>query len=204
MQSNNNDFVKLKINVVNGNSELLIKGIDKLVIVFNKREIINYSQFVDKLNDIYNDYGIIDKITDKDGFRIFDFNNLHINNIWDYISNNDIIHVSLNYNKISYNKNNNRNDDIKINSKNKKEKNNDSMNSDKTNQKNQNKNNKTSSISSSSSLLLDSQKKKNKIKDKIVAKKASSSSFSSSSSCSKEIKGKKNLKYLPSKKKKKL
>ena len=83
MQSNNDDFVKLKIYVINGNSELLIKGIDKLVIVFNKREIVNYSQFVDKLNNIYNDYGIIDKITDKDGFRIFDFNNLHINNIWD-------------------------------------------------------------------------------------------------------------------------
>ena len=95
MEYSINPFVRLKIYVINGNSELVMKGMDKLIIVFNKLEITNYSQFVEKLNEIYNDYGIIGTITDKEGFRIMEFNNLNINNIWSYLADNDIIHISL-------------------------------------------------------------------------------------------------------------
>ena len=48
-----------------------------------------------KLNEIYDDFGIVDKITDKDGFRILENNKIYINNIWLYLANNDIIYVSL-------------------------------------------------------------------------------------------------------------
>lgn len=95
METSINQFVKLKIFVINGNSELVMKGLDKLIIAFNKLEIKNYSQFVEKLNEIYDDFGIVDKITDKDGFRILENNKIYINNIWLYLANNDIIYVSL-------------------------------------------------------------------------------------------------------------
>ena len=95
MEFNISPFVRLKIYVINGNSELVLNGMDKLIIVFNKMEITNYSQFVEKLNEIYSDYGLVDKITDKEGFKIMEFNNLPINNIWNYLSNDDIIHISL-------------------------------------------------------------------------------------------------------------
>ena len=76
MESNINPFVKLKIYVVNDKSELVMKGMNKIIVVFNKLEITNYSQFVEKLNEIYSDYGVVEKISDKDGFRIMNLNNL--------------------------------------------------------------------------------------------------------------------------------
>ncbi len=87
---------------------MIMIGIEKIVIAFNKNEITNYSQFIEKLNDIFSDYGIIDSIYNKEGFKICEFNHLQINNIWNYISNNDIIQVALNY----------KNEDFIINKKN--------------------------------------------------------------------------------------
>ena len=87
---------------------MIMIGIEKIVIAFNKNEITNYSQFIEKLNDIFSDYGIIDSIYNKEGFKISEFNHLQINNIWNYISNNDIIQVALNY----------KNEDFIINKKN--------------------------------------------------------------------------------------
>ena len=99
MESFNNPFYKLNIQIINANPEMIMLGIEKIVVVFNKNEITNYSQFVEKLNDIYEDYGIVNSIFNKEGFKIIEFNNLHINNIWNYIANNDMIQVSLNYEK---------------------------------------------------------------------------------------------------------
>ena len=76
MESNINPFVKIKIYVVNDKSELVMKGLNKIIVVFNKLEITNFSQFVEKLNEIYSDYGVVEKISDKDGFRIMNLNNL--------------------------------------------------------------------------------------------------------------------------------
>lgn len=95
MDYNINPFIRLKICVVNGNSELIMKGLDKIIIAFNRSEISNFSQFIQKLNEIFSDYGIIDTITDKDGFQIKEFNHLQIDNIWNYLSNNDIINIKL-------------------------------------------------------------------------------------------------------------
>ena len=108
MDSFNNPFIKLNIYVLNANEQMIMIGIEKIVIAFNKNEITNYSQFIEKLNDIFSDYGIIDSIYNKEGFKICEFNHLQINNIWNYISNNDIIQVALNY----------KNEDFIINNKN--------------------------------------------------------------------------------------
>ena len=108
MDSFNNPFIKLNIYVLNANEQMIMIGIEKIVIAFNKNEITNYSQFIEKLNDIFSDYGIIDSIYNKEGFKICEFNHLLINNIWNYISNNDIIQVALNY----------KNEDFIINKKN--------------------------------------------------------------------------------------
>ena len=108
MDSFNNPFIKLNIYVLNANEQMIMIGIEKIVIAFNKNEITNYSQFIEKLNDIFSDYGIIDSIYNKEGFKICEFNHLQINNIWNYISNNDIIQVALNY----------KNEDFIINKKN--------------------------------------------------------------------------------------
>ena len=188
MECNINPFIRLKIYVINGNSELVMKGLDKIIITFNKREISNYSQFIEKLNEIYNDYGIVDKISDKEGFHIIEFNNLHINNIWNYISNNDTIYVSLmNKNEKSKQKvsswdNKNKNSNISnSNNKNmlKKVKNNISSSSSSSSSSNSsNKKNIYSSSSSSSSLSNSSNK--NKISKQIINLDSSSSSSSSS------------------------
>ena len=200
MEFNINPFVRLKIYVINGNSELVLNGMDKLIIVFNKMEITNYSQFVEKLNEIYSDYGLVDKITDKEGFKIMEFNNLPINNIWNYLSNDDIIHISLidNINEIiAKNKDNNINIDkvknIYVNSnldnrksssyninysnpkKIQEKSNNYSLYNKKNYISNQiNKKNESSSISSSSGIL----KKKNNTQ-KNLSSSSSSSSLSS-------------------------
>ena len=108
MDSFNNPFIKLNIYVLNANEQMIMIGIEKIVIAFNKNEITNYSQFIEKLNDIFSDYGIIDSIYNKEGFKICEFNHLQINNIWNYFSNNDIIQVALNY----------KNEDFIINKKN--------------------------------------------------------------------------------------
>ena len=108
MEYDINPFVRLKVYIINGRSELVMKGMEKLIIVFNKREITNYSQFIEKLNEIYEDYGKVEKITDKEGFKIMELNNLPINNIWNYLSNDNIIHVSLTDNKNKKNINNNK------------------------------------------------------------------------------------------------
>ena len=108
MDSFNNPFIKINIYVLNANEQMIMIGIEKIVIAFNKNEITNYSQFIEKLNDIFSDYGIIDSIYNKEGFKICEFNHLQINNIWNYISNNDIIQVALNY----------KNEDFIINKKN--------------------------------------------------------------------------------------
>ena len=108
MDSFNNPFIKLNIYVLNANEQMIMIGIEKIVIAFNKNEITNYSQFIEKLNDIFSDYGIIDSIYNKEGFKICEFNHLQINKIWNYISNNDIIQVALNY----------KNEDFIINKKN--------------------------------------------------------------------------------------
>lgn len=191
MEYSINPFIRLKIYVVNGNSELVMKGMQKLIIVFNKQEITDYSQFTEKLNEIYQDYGIIDKITDKEGFKIMEFNNLHINNIWNYLKDNDIIHVSLinSKNKSSQLKNDNyksknineNNNSKSYSNKIKNHSNNSSLDYSLSNKsiKNQNKNIivkkfiNLESSSSSDSLL----RKKKRIKE-------FSSSYSSSSSSS--------------------
>ena len=108
MDSFNNPFIKLNIYVLNANEQMIMIGIEKIVIAFNKNEVTNYSQFIEKLNDIFSDYGIISDIYNKEGFKICEFNHLQINNIWNYISNNDIIQVALNY----------KNEDFIINKKN--------------------------------------------------------------------------------------
>ena len=200
MEFNINPFVRLKIYVINGNSELVLNGMDKLIIVFNKMEITNYSQFVEKLNEIYSDFGLVDKITDKEGFKIMEFNNLPINNIWNYLSNDDIIHISLidnNNEIIAKNKeiinidkvknvyvnsslDNRKSSSYNINFSNPKkieEKNNNYSNNNKKNYiSNQiNKKNDSSSISSSSGIL----KKKNNTQKNLSSSSSSSSSLSS-------------------------
>ena len=114
MDSFNNPFSKLNIYVINANTEMIMIGIEKIVVVFNKNEITNYSQFIEKLNEIFSDYGIVDSIYNKEGFKICEFNNLKINNIWNYIANNDTIQVSLNYLK-DIEKNNNDKISKKVN-----------------------------------------------------------------------------------------
>ena len=108
MDSFTNQFTKLNIYVLNANEQMIMIGIEKIVIAFNKNEITNYSQFIEKLNDIFFFFLIIDSIYNKEGFKISEFNHLQINNIWNYISNNDIIQVALNY----------KNEDFIINKKN--------------------------------------------------------------------------------------
>lgn len=107
MDSFNNPFIKLNIYVINANEKMIILGIEKIVIAFNKNEVTNYSQFIEKLNDIFSDYGIISDIYNKEGFKICEFNNLQINNIWNYIANNDIIQVVLNFKKEDFDKDKN-------------------------------------------------------------------------------------------------
>ena len=179
METNINPFVKLKIFIINGNSELLMMGFDKLIIVFNKFEIKNYSQFVEKLNEIYEDFGVVDKITDKDGFRIVENNKIYINNIWAYFANNDIIYVSLidKKNKISTL---NLKSNINVKSRNSYEKNY-RMQEQIKNNSNEN-NNKNLSFSSSSSLVTPSLNiTSKKRKDSKVLVNEDSSSLSSSS-----------------------
>ena len=115
MEYDINPFVRLKVYIINGSSELVMRGMEKLIIVFDKREITNYSHFIEKLNEIYEDYGKVEKITDKEGFKIMELNNLPINNIWNYLSNDNIIHVSLIDNKHKNNKNNGKKDSISFN-----------------------------------------------------------------------------------------
>ena len=195
MEGNINPFVRLKIYVINGNSELVMKGLDKIIITFNKREISNYSQFIEKLNEIYNDYGIVDKITDKEGFQIIEFNNLHINNIWNYISNNDTVYVSLmdknkkSMQNVSSSDNKSKNSNISIfnnkndHIKNVLKKNISSSSSNSSNKK------KIYPSSSSSSSLSNSSNKKN-ISKQIInldSSSSSSSSYDSSSSSSSSL-----------------
>ena len=78
---------------------MIMLGIEKIVVSFNKNEITNYSQFIEKLNEIYEDFGIIQAIYNREGFKILQFNKLQINNIWNYICDNDTIQVELNYKK---------------------------------------------------------------------------------------------------------
>ena len=180
METNINPFVKLKIFIINGNSELLMMGFDKLIIVFNKFEIKNYSQFVVKLNEIYEDFGVVDKITDKDGFRIVENNKIYINNIWAYFANNDIIYVSLidKKNKISTL---NLKSNINVKSRNNYEKKNYRMQEQIKNNSNEN-NNKNLSFSSSSSFITPSLNiTSKKRKDSKVLVNEDSSSLSSSS-----------------------
>ena len=99
MDSSNNQFSRLNIHLINANSEIIMLGIEKIVVVFNKNEITNYSQFIEKLNEIYEDFGIIQAIYNIEGYKIVEFNKLQINNIWNYITNNDTIQVVLNYKK---------------------------------------------------------------------------------------------------------
>ena len=182
MESNVNPFVKLKIYVVNDISELVMRGMDKIIVVFNKFEITNYSQFVEKLNEIYGDYGIVDKISDKDGFRIMNLNNLQINNIWNYLTNNEIAYITLKNKNDSLSPNKNKNK-ININFKNNYEQNNiitsyNKNNNNKLNNQNNlnkknNKNNQKSKSSSSSSSF--SKKKVNK-KTLVILESSSSSS----------------------------
>ena len=94
-----NPFTKLNIYIINANPDIIMIGIERIVVAFNKNEITNYSQFIEKLNDIFKDYGIVESIYNKEGFKIVEFNNLHIDNIWNYITNNDTIQVKLNYQK---------------------------------------------------------------------------------------------------------
>ena len=109
MDSFNNPFSKLNIHIINANPEIITLGIEKIVVVFNKKEITNFSQFVERLNEIYEDYGIVQSIYNKEGFKIIEFNKLHINNIWNYIANNDTIQISLNYQKEEFKENKNEN-----------------------------------------------------------------------------------------------
>ena len=182
MERNISPFVKLKIYAINGNSELIMKGMDKLIIAFNKAEITNYSQFVEKLNEIYNDYGIIDKISDIEGFRIMEFNNLSINNIWDYLSNNDVIKVSLISKKDNCSK---INDDIKTKNINKNHNYIESLKN-----KENKKENLSSSSSSSSSSSNSIKKKINKKKLKELNVNSRSSSLSSSKKSKKDYNSK--------------
>ena len=94
-----NPFTKLNIYIINANPDIIMIGIERIVVAFNKNEITNYSQFIEKLNDIFKDYGIVESIYNKEGFKIVEFNNLHIDNIWNYLTNNDTIQVKLNYQK---------------------------------------------------------------------------------------------------------
>ena len=72
------------------------------------------------MNDIFTDYGIVDDIYNKEGFKICEFNNLRINNIWNYIANNDIIQVVLNFKKEDFIKDKNKsNEKNNVNLKNK-------------------------------------------------------------------------------------
>ena len=79
MSSFNNPYNKLNIYIINANPEIIMMGIEKIVVSFNKNEVTNYSKFIEKLNDIFKDYGIIENIFNKEGFRIVEFNNLKIN-----------------------------------------------------------------------------------------------------------------------------
>ena len=99
MESFNNLFNKLNIYIINANPQIIMLRLDKIVVAFNKNEVTNYSQFIEKLNEVFKDYGIIENIFNKEGFRIIEFNNLKINNIWNYIANNDIIQATLKYHK---------------------------------------------------------------------------------------------------------
>ena len=182
MEYDINPLVRLKVYIVNGNSELVMKGMEKLIIVFNKREITNYSQFIDKLNEIFEDYGKVEKITDKEGFKIMELNNLPINNIWDYLSNDNIVHVSLTdkKNKEINNKNNRRNESVSFNYSSRKSKNEDNIKSEKNKKNNFSKTSKNKNLihfSSSSSSNRNNNKKRYTL---------SSSSSSSSSSLSNE------------------
>ena len=94
-----NPFTKLNIYIINANPDIIMIGIERIVVAFNKNEITNYSQFIEKLNEIYEDFGIIQAIYNREGFKILQFNKLQINNIWNYICDNDTIQVELNYKK---------------------------------------------------------------------------------------------------------
>jgi len=175
MEYDINPFVRLKVYIINGSSELVLKGMEKLIIVFNKREITNYSQFIEKLNEIYEDYGKVEKITDKEGFKIMELNNLPINNIWNYLSNDNIIHVSLTDNKNKKNINNNKKNEsasFNYNIHNNKNENNIKSEKKKRNNSKSSKNKNFNQFSSSSSS------KKNNNKNKHVFLSSSSSSSS--------------------------
>ena len=220
-----NPFVRLKVYIINGSSELVMKGMEKLIIVFNKREITNYSQFIEKLNEIYEDYGKVEKITDKEGFSIKELNNLPINNIWNYLSNDNIIHVSLTdkKNKNKNNNNNNKNEGVSFNYNIPNNKNKDNIKSEKKKRnsfskssknkncnqfssssssppkENNNKNKYIFSSSSSSSSNLNSPPKKKVIYKNSKQISLSSSSSSSSLSIKNNNKNKKNNNESPKK-----
>ena len=175
MEYDINPLVRLKIYIVNGNSELVMKGMEKLIIVFNKREIANYSQFIEKLNEIFEEYGTVEKITDKEGFKIMELKNLPINNIWDYLSNDNIIHVSLTDKK---NKNNKivRNDSSSLNNSSRKNKKEDNIKSEKNKRNNFSKTSKNKNLIHSSSSSSSSNRYNNKNRYALSSSSSSSSS----------------------------
>ena len=188
MEYDINPFVRLKVYIINGSSELVMKGMEKLIIVFNKREITNYSQFIEKLNEIYEDYGKVEKLTDKEGFNIIELNNLPINNIWNYLSNDNIIHVSLNdkKNKNQNNKNNNKNEGVSFNYNIPNNKNKDNIKSEKKKRNSfskSSKNKNCNQFSSSSS----SPPKENNNKNKYIFSSSSSSSSNLNSPPKKKV-----------------
>ncbi len=90
------EYRRIRIKIVNPNEKIIRNGMEKILILINKQDIEDYSDFINILNEYLRTYGKVDRIMDKEGYLIIKNKNM---NFWNYINDNDEILVKLKINK---------------------------------------------------------------------------------------------------------
>ena len=90
------EYRRIRIKIVNNNEKIIRNGMEKILILINKQDIEDYSDFINILNEYLRTYGKVDRIMDKEGYLIIKNKNM---NFWNYINDNDEILVKLKTNK---------------------------------------------------------------------------------------------------------
>ena len=90
------EYRRIRIKIVNPNEKIIRNGMEKILILINKQDIEDYSDFINILNEYLRTYGKVDRIMDKEGYLIIKNKNM---NFWNYINDNDEILVKLKTNK---------------------------------------------------------------------------------------------------------
>ena len=95
---NNNKFIRIKIEILNPNKKILKKELNKIILNFDKEKIFNYNDFIKEINNIYLNYGKIEKLYDKELYSYIISNK---ENIWNIFKYDEIIKVKLKYNNLN-------------------------------------------------------------------------------------------------------